>query len=65
MSKILTENRTKLLEANKKDLDLFNIDDQAMYERLVVNHKKIEEMILAVIVVRSQNYPFNNKIITQ
>jgi glutamate-5-semialdehyde dehydrogenase len=65
MSKILTENRTKLLEANKKDLDLFNIDDQAMYERLVVNHKKIEEMIRAVREVRSQNDPVNNKISTK
>ncbi|MFT5737119.1 MAG: glutamate-5-semialdehyde dehydrogenase [Maribacter sp.] len=65
MSKILTENRTELLEANKKDLDLFNIDDEAMYERLVVNHKKIEEMIRAIRDVRAQSDPVNNEISTK
>jgi glutamate-5-semialdehyde dehydrogenase len=65
MSKILTENRTKLLEANKKDLDFFNIDDEAMHERLVVNHKKIEEMIRAIRDVRAQSDPVNNEISTK
>ncbi len=65
MSKILTENRTKLLEANKKDLDFFNIDDEAMYDRLVVNHKKIEEMIRAIRDVRAQSDPVNNEISTK
>lgn len=65
ISKILSNNRTRLLEANTKDLNLFNIDDQAMYERLVINHKKIEEMIRAVREVRSQNDPINNEISTK
>lgn len=65
MVKILNKNRTLLLEANVKDLDHFNNDDQAMYERLVVNHKKIEEMIRAVREVRSQNDPVNKEISTK
>lgn len=62
MMRILDENRTLLLEANKKDLDLFDKDDQALYERLVVDHKKIEEMIQAIDAVRSQDDPVNRTI---
>ena len=62
MIRILDENRTLLLEANKKDLDLFNKEDQAMYERLVVDHKKIEEMINAITKVQSQADSVNRKI---
>lgn len=62
MSRILDENRAVLLDANKKDLDAFKKDDQAMHERLVVNHKKIEEMIWAVNEVRSQEDPVNKQI---
>ena len=62
MSRILDENRTLLLEANKKDLELFNKNDQALYDRLVVDHKKIAEMIRAVNEVRSQQDPVNKEI---
>ncbi len=62
MVRILDENRTHLLEANKKDLDLFDKDDQALYERLVVDHNKIEEMIRAVKAVRGQDDPVNKEI---
>ena len=64
MERILDENRALLLEANKKDLDLFDKDDQALYDRLVVDHKKIDEMIRAVNKVRSQNDPVNKEIST-
>ncbi|NNE77193.1 MAG: glutamate-5-semialdehyde dehydrogenase [Pricia sp.] len=65
MARILDENRDKLLEANKKDLDLFDKDDQALYERLVVDSKKIDEMIRAVDAVRSQNDPVNRNITSE
>jgi glutamate-5-semialdehyde dehydrogenase len=65
MVRILDENRTLLLEANKKDLDLFSKEDQAMYERLVVDHKKIDEMVHAVEEVRSQKDPVNREITTK
>ena len=65
MVRILNENRTELLQANTKDLDLFNKDDQALYERLIVDDKKIDEMIAAVNKVRSQEDPVGKEISTQ
>lgn len=62
MMRIIDENRSVILEANKKDLDLFKKDDQALYERLIVDHKKIEEMIRAIEKVRSQEDPVNGEI---
>jgi glutamate-5-semialdehyde dehydrogenase len=62
MVRILNENRTQLLDANKKDLDAFNIDDQAMYDRLLVNDEKIDGMIEAIMQVRGQEDPINRVI---
>ncbi|CAZ96571.1 glutamate-5-semialdehyde dehydrogenase [Zobellia galactanivorans] len=62
MVRILDKNRTELLEANKRDLELFNKNDQALYERLIVDDKKIEEMIAAVQKVRSQEDPVGRDI---
>jgi len=62
MIRILDENRNLLLEANKIDLELFDKEDQAMYQRLVIDHQKIEEMIQAVNAVRSQDNPVNKTI---
>ncbi len=57
MQRILNENRKVLLEANKKDIDLFDNDDQAMYDRLIVDEKKIHTMINAISEVQSQADP--------
>ncbi|MFT4757021.1 MAG: glutamate-5-semialdehyde dehydrogenase [Vicingaceae bacterium] len=62
MVRILNENRTQLLDANKKDLDAFNIDDQAMYDRLLVNDEKIDGMVEAIMQVRGQEDPINRVI---
>jgi len=62
MIRILDENREQLLNANKKDLELFTKEDQAMYDRLVINHKKIDGMIEAVSKVKSQNDPVHKEI---
>ncbi|QWX83775.1 glutamate-5-semialdehyde dehydrogenase [Cellulophaga sp. HaHaR_3_176] len=62
MIQILDENRDQLLEANKKDLELFNKNDQAMYDRLIIDQKKIDEMILAVTKVKSQDDPVSKEI---
>lgn len=62
MEKILDENRSELLLANQKDLDAFDRKDQALYDRLVVDHKKIDEMIQAVKEVRLQADPVNREI---
>lgn len=63
MVRILDENRNQLLDANKKDLDAFNKDDQAMYDRLLISDKKIDGMIQAINQVYSQEDPVN-RIIT-
>jgi glutamate-5-semialdehyde dehydrogenase len=65
MERILDENREELLQANKKDLDAFNRDDQALYDRLVVDQKKVDQMIQAVQQVREQDDPVNKEISTR
>ncbi|WP_439129372.1 glutamate-5-semialdehyde dehydrogenase [Polaribacter sp.] len=53
----LKENHNLLLNANKKDLDAFKKEDQAMYDRLIINDKKIEGMIVALEEVKAQEDP--------
>ncbi|TPN84504.1 glutamate-5-semialdehyde dehydrogenase [Aquimarina algicola] len=62
MIRVLDENRLRLLEANKIDLKLFNREDQAMYDRLIINNQKINAMIQAIESVRTQEDPVNKKI---
>lgn len=57
MGRILDENRAILMEANKKDLEVFDNVDRAMYDRLIVDEKKIDSMIRAIAEVRSQADP--------
>lgn len=59
MIRILDENRERLLEANKKDLDAFQKEDQAMFDRLIVNDKKIDGMMKAITEVMAQEDPVN------
>ncbi|TXD50867.1 MULTISPECIES: glutamate-5-semialdehyde dehydrogenase [unclassified Polaribacter] len=59
MTKILDENREALLHANQKDLDAFNKEDQAMFDRLILNDKKIDGMIKAINEVKAQEDPVN------
>ncbi|WP_405384234.1 glutamate-5-semialdehyde dehydrogenase [Maribacter sp. LLG6340-A2] len=57
MERLLDENRSAILKANKKDLERFNLEDQAMYDRLIVNNAKIDAMITSIKEVRSQEDP--------
>ena len=59
MTRILDENRELLLQENKKDLDAFNKEDQAMFDRLILNDKKIDGMIKAINEVKAQEDPVN------
>jgi glutamate-5-semialdehyde dehydrogenase len=59
MTRILDENREALLKANKKDLDAFNKEDQAMFDRLILNDQKIDGMIKAINEVKAQEDPVN------
>src|SRR5690554_5357160 len=62
MMTIIDKNRNELLNANKRDLDAFKRDDQALYDRLVVDDSKIDGMIKAISEVKNQEDPVNQKI---
>ncbi len=53
----LDQNRDAIIAANKKDLDAFDRDDQALYDRLVVDSAKVDDMIRAVKEVKDQDDP--------
>lgn len=53
----LNKNKQGIIEANKKDLEAFNKDDQALYDRLIVNEAKVDDMIRAVQEVKDQEDP--------
>lgn len=62
MIKIIDRERRSILVANKKDLEAFDKDDQALYDRLVVNDVKIDGMITAIQEVKAQEDPVGNEI---
>ncbi|WP_432411192.1 glutamate-5-semialdehyde dehydrogenase [Rasiella sp. SM2506] len=62
MIKIIDRDRKNILEANKKDLEAFNKEDQALYDRLVVDNAKINDMIRAIHEVKAQNDPVGQEI---
>lgn len=57
MMLILDTRRADILKANAKDTDAFDPNDRAMYDRLIVNDKKIDGMIEAVEFVRDRPDP--------
>ena len=48
MMQILDSKRNEIIAANQKDLDLFDKADRAMYDRLIVDDKKVDGMIAAI-----------------
>ena len=54
---LLDKRRQEIIEANKKDLEAFNKEDRAMYDRLIVDDKKVDGMIRSVQEVRNQVDP--------
>ncbi|MBF8148494.1 glutamate-5-semialdehyde dehydrogenase [Winogradskyella sp. F6397] len=62
MLQILDRERQTIIEANKKDLNAFQKEDQALYDRLIVNDKKVDEMIAAVNDVMLQEDPVGREI---
>lgn len=57
MMNILDKRREDIIAANQKDLDAFNKEDRAMYDRLIVNDAKIDGMTTAVKEVMEQEDP--------
>ncbi|GAA4281601.1 glutamate-5-semialdehyde dehydrogenase [Gaetbulibacter aestuarii] len=64
MIALINLNEKEILDANKKDIEAFDRDDQAMYDRLILNEKKVRGMIKAINDVKVQDDPVN-KIISQ
>lgn len=57
MMSIIELRAEDILQANQQDLAAFQRDDQALYDRLVVDKKKIEGMIQAIATVQGQPDP--------
>ena len=62
MATILDRERQNIITENKKDLDAFSRDDQALYDRLVINDKKVSGMIQALVEVKAQEDPVGREI---
>ncbi|WP_019038436.1 glutamate-5-semialdehyde dehydrogenase [Psychroflexus tropicus] len=62
MMNIIDKRRNEIIEENKKDLESFNRNDQALYDRLVVDQKKVDGMIQAIKEVKEQEDPVGNTI---
>ncbi|XCF07110.1 glutamate-5-semialdehyde dehydrogenase [Tamlana crocina] len=62
MIDIIDRERDNIIKANQKDLDAFNRDDQALYDRLVVNEAKVDGMIQAIKEVKEQDDPVGKEI---
>lgn len=58
----LHQNMASILAANKKDLEAFSGDDQALYDRLIVDEAKVNDMIRAVREVKDQDDPVGTTI---
>lgn len=57
MITIIENSREDILNANQQDLDAFHREDRALYDRLVVDAAKVDEMIQAIEIVKSQEDP--------
>lgn len=62
MIDIIDRERDNIIKANQKDLDAFNREDQALYDRLVVNEAKVNGMIQAIKEVKVQDDPVGKEI---
>lgn len=57
MIRIIDRERHNIIKENKRDLEAFDRDDQALYDRLVVNEAKVDGMIKAIQEVKEQEDP--------
>ena len=59
---LLYNSKSKIIEANTLDLAAWQGTDQAMYDRLIVNDKKIDDMIRAVEDIIKDSDPVGNEL---
>src|SRR5680860_36441 len=64
MMDIIDKRRDEIIAENKRDLDAFERDDQALYDRLVVDQAKVDSMIKSIGEVKDQDDPVGNEIST-
>ncbi|TDO83174.1 glutamate-5-semialdehyde dehydrogenase [Flavobacterium chryseum] len=57
MAKLVEQERSQIILTNKEDLDAYDGSDLAMEERLKVDDKKVDEMILSLNQLASQDDP--------
>lgn len=62
MINIIDKERKQIITENKKDLDAFDKEDRALYDRLVVDNAKVDGMIKAIKEVRDQEDPVGQTI---
>lgn len=62
MMEIIGKRRDEIIAENKRDLDAFERDDQALYDRLVVDQEKVDSMIKSIREVKDQDDPVGNEI---
>jgi glutamate-5-semialdehyde dehydrogenase len=62
MIDIIDKRREEIIAENKRDLDAFERDDQALYDRLVVDQAKVDSMIKSIKQVKGQEDPVGNEI---
>ena len=62
MMKILDLRREEIIKANKADLEAFGETEGAMYDRLILNDKKVDGMILSINEVMNQEDPVGQTI---
>ncbi|KAB1064795.1 glutamate-5-semialdehyde dehydrogenase [Salibacter halophilus] len=62
MMDYMEKDKEAIIAANKKDLEAFDRDDQALYDRLVVDSAKVDDMIRAVREVKNQDDPVGKTI---
>jgi glutamate-5-semialdehyde dehydrogenase len=62
MIRLLSERKSAIIKANQKDLNAFDREDQALYDRLVVNDAKVDDMIRSVREVLEQDDPVGQTI---
>ncbi len=62
MAKIIERERQNIITENKKDLDAFVKNDQALYDRLVIDDSKVSGMIQAIEEVKEQEDPVGKEI---
>ncbi len=62
MTKIIERERSNIIIKNQKDLDAFVKNDQALYDRLVIDDSKVSGMIQAIEEVQEQEDPVGKEI---